>query len=204
MQSPYHNPPPLGQFLCSRIGGLKRAISDRRPNRAFLRSRKSAFSIPTFSIEQPDPHIPSRSRLFNGMCGSDCSIEKLFEAHCISHQPTKHTITPYNSSDAGLTATVLLLLLLTTSRCATSCSSPASSSYRHPMTAVRVIDDHFATPLLQQLAAAVLSLATLDEDQRHNRGDEADEGPPCAKLFARGKCATKACSTTASSSLQTP
>ena len=30
------------------------------------------------------------------------------------------------------------------------------------------------------LAAAVLSLATLDEAQRHNR-DEADEGYPCAK-----------------------
>ena len=150
MQSPYHNPPPLGQFLCSRIGGLKRAISDRRPNRAFLRSRKSAFSIPTFSIEQPDPHIPSRSRLFNGMCGSDCSIEKLFEAHCISHQPTKHTITPYNSSDAGLTATVLLLL--TTTRHGTSRSLPASSAYCHPMAAVRVIDDLLATPLLQQLS----------------------------------------------------
>ena len=40
--------------------------------------------------------------------------------------------------------------------------------------------DVFATPLLQQLAAAVLSLATL-EVQRHNRDDEADEGSPCAK-----------------------
>ena len=37
--------------------------------------------------------------------GSDCSIEKLFEGHRISHHPTKHTITPYDSSDAGLTAT---------------------------------------------------------------------------------------------------
>ena len=39
---------------------------------------------------------------FNGMRGSDCSIEKLFQAHRISHHPTKHTITPYtpcNSSD---------------------------------------------------------------------------------------------------------
>ena len=50
------------------------------------------------------------------------------------------------------------------------------------MAAVRVIDDLFATPLLQQLAAAaVLSLATLDEVQRHNRDDEADESSPCAK-----------------------
>ena len=42
--------------------------------------------------------------------------------------------------------------------------------------------DVFATPLLQQLAAAVPYLATLDEVQRHNRDDEADEGSPCAKL----------------------
>ena len=39
------------------------------------------------------------------MRGSDYSIEKLFDAHRISHYPTKHTITPYNSSDAALTAT---------------------------------------------------------------------------------------------------
>ena len=50
------------------------------------------------------------------------------------------------------------------------------------MAAVRVIDDLFSTPLLQQLAAAVPYLATLDEVQRHNRDDEADEGSPCAKL----------------------
>ena len=36
------------------------------------------------------------------MRGSDCPIEKVFEAHRISYHPTKHTITPY-SSDAGLT-----------------------------------------------------------------------------------------------------
>ena len=72
----------------------------------------------------------------------------------------------------------LLLLLLTTTRRGTSCS-PASSAYRHPMAAVRVIDDLFATPLLQQLDA-VLSLATLDEFHRHQRDDKADEGPPCA------------------------
>ena len=82
------------------------------------------------------------------MRGSDCAIEKLFEAHRISHHPTKHTIIPYNSSDAGLTGTVLVLLLLpTTTRRGTSCSPPTSSAYRHPMTAMRVIDDLFATQL---------------------------------------------------------
>ena len=115
------------------------------------------------------------------MPGSDCSIEKLFEAYRISHHPTQHTITPYNRSDAGLTATVLLLLLLlllTTTRRGTSCSPSASSAYRHPMAAVRVIDDLFAIPLL---AAAVLALETLDEVERQNRDDEAGEGSPCAK-----------------------
>ena len=33
-----------------------------------------------------------------------------------------------------------------------SCSPPASSAYRHPMAAVRVIDDLFATPLLLRCA----------------------------------------------------
>ena len=96
----------LGQLFCSRIGVSKRAISDRRPNRAFLRSRKSAFSIPIFSIEQSDPaHPVDKIDFFNGMHRSDCSIEKVFEAHRISHHPREHTITPYNSSDAGVTAT---------------------------------------------------------------------------------------------------
>ena len=73
------------------------------------------------------------------------------------------------------------------------------------MEAVRVIDDLFATLLLQQLAAAVLSLATLDDVQRHNRDNEADEGCPCTnERFARGKGATKTCLSTASSSSQTP
>ena len=53
-----------GQFLCSWIGGSKRAISDRRSNQAFLRSRKSAFSIPISSIEQSDPRIPLKKSSF--------------------------------------------------------------------------------------------------------------------------------------------
>ena len=68
----------LGQFLCSRIGGSKRAISDRRPDRVFLRSRKSAFSIPIVAIEQSDPHIPSRKSTFSTGCvDRNCSIEKI-------------------------------------------------------------------------------------------------------------------------------
>ena len=54
-----------------------------------------------------NPIRASRRKIdfFNGIHGSDCSIEKVFEAHRISHHPRKHTITPYNSSDAGLIAT---------------------------------------------------------------------------------------------------
>ena len=123
-------------------------------------------------------HPVEKVDFFYGMRGSDYSIEKLFEAHRISHQPTKQTITPYNSSDAGLTATILLLA---TTRRGTSCNPPASSAYRHPMAAVRVIDYLFAPPLLQQSCCCpVLTLATL-EVQRHNRDDEEDEGLPCAK-----------------------
>ena len=48
------------------------------------------------------------------------------------------------------------------------------------MAAVRFIDDLFSCNTAAA-AAAVLSLATLDEVQRHNRDDEADEGSPCAK-----------------------
>ena len=51
------------QFLCSRIGGSKTTVFDRRLNRAFLCSRNGAFSIPTFSIEKADPHIPSKMQL---------------------------------------------------------------------------------------------------------------------------------------------
>ena len=78
---------------------------------------------------------------------------------------------------------------LTASQRDTSFSPLASSAYRHPMAAVRPIDDLFANT-----AAAVLALATLDEVQRHNRDDKSDEDSPRTKCrFARGKGATKTC-----------
>ena len=111
-------------------------------------SKKCLFDPNFFDRAIRSAHRVEKVDFFNGMRGSDCSIKKVFEALRISHHPTKHTITPYNSSDAGLTATVLLLLLLTTTRRGTSSSPPASSAYRYPMAAVRVIYDLFATPLL--------------------------------------------------------
>ena len=45
------------------------------------------------------------ARLFQrGMRGSDCSIKKLFEAHRIAYQPTKHTITPYTPYNSSVLA----------------------------------------------------------------------------------------------------
>ena len=103
-------------------------------------SKKCLFDPNFFDRAIRSAHPVEKVDFFNGMRGSDYSIEKLFEAHCISHHSTKHTSTPYNSSDVGLTATVLLLLLLllllTTIRRGTCCSPPASSTYRHPMAAV--------------------------------------------------------------------
>ena len=147
----------LGQFLRCRIGGSKRAFYFRSKTKSCIltQSKKCLFDPNFFDRAIRSAHPIEKVDFFNGMRGSDGSIEKHFEAHRISHHPTKHTNTPYNSSDAGLTAIVLLLLLLlllpTTTPRATSCSPPASSAYRHPMAAVRVIDDLFATPLLQQL-----------------------------------------------------
>ena len=63
-----------------------------------------------FSIEQSDPHIPLRKSTFSTGCAHRIARSKNFLKPTASHNPTKHTITPYNSSDAGLTATVLLLL----------------------------------------------------------------------------------------------
>ena len=139
-------------------------------------------------------------------CCCCCCCCTLFGDSRRSPTPQQKTITPYISSDAGLTATMLLLLLLlTTTRRGTSCSPPARSAYRHPMAAVRVIDDLFATPL-QLLLLLLCSLWRLSTVQRHNRDDEANEGSPCAK---RTLCSPKShhegvCLSTASSSLQTP
>ena len=155
-----------------------------------------------FSIEQSDPHIPLRKSTFSTGCAHRIARSKNFLKPTASHNPTKHTITPYNSSDAGLTATVLLLLLLlTTTRRGTSCSPPTSSAYGHPMAAVRVIYDLFTTPLL--LLCSLWRLSTKSNattaTMKRMRAPRAPN-----ERFACGKGATKTCLSTASSSLQTP
>ena len=182
------------QFLCSPIGRSKRAISDRRSNGAFLRSRKSAFSIQLF--RSSNPIRTSRRKTVQRGARFRLLDRKVFEAHRISHYPTKHTITPYNSSDAGLTATMLLLLLLllllTATQRGTSCSPPASNAYRHPMAAVRVIDDLYATPLLLLLLCSLWRLSTKPNATTATmKLMRASRAPN--ERFAGGKGATKTC-----------
>ena len=66
-------------------------------------SKKCLFDPNFLDRAIPSAYPVEKVDFFNGMHGSDCSIEKLLEAHRIPHLPKKHTITPYNSSDAGLT-----------------------------------------------------------------------------------------------------
>ena len=73
--------------------------------RPILTQSKKYLLGPNFFDRAVQPgHPVEKVDFFNGMHGSDCSIEKVFEAHRTSHHRRKHTITPYNSSDAGLTA----------------------------------------------------------------------------------------------------
>ena len=85
---------------------------------------------------------------------------------------------------------MLPLLLLTASQRDTSCSPPASSAYRHPMAAVRVIDDLFATPLL--LLCSFWRLSTSPNAKTMTmKGMRAPRAPN--EHFARGTGATKTC-----------
>ena len=100
---------------------------------------KVLFRSQLFLSSSPIRTYRRKSRLFQRDARIGLLYRKSFEAHPISHHPTKDTITPYNSSDAGLTATILLLVLvLTGTRRGTPCSPPASGACRHPMAAVCV------------------------------------------------------------------
>ena len=136
------------------------------------------------------------------MCGSDCSIEKVFEAHRISHHPTRYTITPYNSSDDGLTATMLLLLndspwrILFARQQLVPSSDGSSACYRW----------HFFcnTAAAAAAAAAVLSFATLDEVQRQTATMKRMRAPRAPNECSRKRRDEDVCLNTAGSSTQTP
>ena len=133
----------------------------------------------------------------------------------ISHHPTKHTITPYtpcNSSDR-----CWLDCYYTAAAAAAAAAAAHNDSAWHILFSARQqrvpssdgISAFCRGPFCNTAAAAaaLLSLATLDEVQRHNRDDEADEGSTCAK---RTLCSRKRRDegvlehSTASNSFQTP
>ena len=68
------------------------------------------------------------------------------------------------------------MLLLTASQRAHPVLRPPASR-----TVIRWQQCVLSMTFSQRRSAAVLALATLDQGQRHNRDDEADEGSPRAK-----------------------
>ena len=172
--------------------------------------KKSAFSIPTFSIEQSDPHTLSKSRLFQRDARIGLLDRKSFRSppHLPPHLSPLHkdTITPCNSSDAGMTATF-------------AAAAAAAAAAAHSESAWHIVFSRqqrvpssdgssacYRRPFCNTTAAAVLALATLGEVQGYNRDDEADEGSPRAKraLCSRKRRDKGVCLSTASSLVQTP
>ena len=94
--------------------------------------KKCLFDPNFFRSSNPIRTCRRESRLFQRDARNGLLYRVFLKPTPSLTTPRKHTITPYNSSDAGLTATVLvlllLLLLLTTTRRGTSCSPSASSS----------------------------------------------------------------------------
>ena len=124
---------------CTTVGSLAGTVvepilipilmqSDRRIEKGDFRSKiksciltQSKKFLFDFSIEQSDLRIPLKKTTFSTRCTERIArSKKLFEAHRISHHPTKHTITPYNSSDAGLSA-------------AAAAAAHSESSVAHPV-----------------------------------------------------------------------
>ena len=60
---------------------------------------KAPFRSQLFRSSNPIRASRRKVDFFNGTRGSDCSIEKVFQAHRIFHHLRKHTITPCNSSE---------------------------------------------------------------------------------------------------------
>ena len=109
---------------------------------------------------------------------------------------------PYNSSDAGLTATA-----------AAAAAAHSDSAWHILFSALqqRVLSSEdgssacYRLPYCSTAAAAVLALATVNESQRHNADDEGDEGSPRPKrtLCSRKRRDKEVFLGTASSWMQT-
>ena len=170
------NPTAEELALCSRIGGWKRAISDRSPNREFYAVKKVPFRSQLFRSSNPIRASRRKVDFFKGMRGSDYSIEKLFEVDRISNHSRKHTITPCNSSDAWFTAAAAAH-----SESAWHILFFGRQHVLWPPAARAVIRWQpcvLSMTFLQHHCSCCARFATLDEIQRHNRDDEADGGSP--------------------------
>ena len=128
--------------------GSKKPFSVRRQSRAFL-------------------YIPLKNGIFDElldeMRGSDFSIEKVFEAHLISHRFAKHTVTLHNSNLHTFDASSTALL-----RCCCCCYYSAQrSSWRvhEPPWTGEEDTKHFST---------LLSNAPR-ESTNHNQIDPTDD-----------------------------
>ena len=113
----------------------------------------SDTSIPTFSIEQSDPRIPSEQSTFSTGCADRIARSIFFFLKVIASLTTPqthyHTVQQLRCwLDCYYDVLLLLLLLITAGQRGASCSPPASSTNRRSMAAVRVIDRLFSTPLL--------------------------------------------------------
>ena len=113
-----------------------------------------------------DPRIPSQN--VTGCADRTARSEKFLK-------PTADLTTP-QTTRSHHTDGSLQQLRCWLDCCCYSFSPPANSAYRHPMAAVRAIDDFFANA-----AAAVLALAPLDYVQRRNRDDGSYEDAPRAR-----------------------
>ena len=137
-----------GHFLQSRICQSKTAFFDRGPNRAFLHSRKRAFSTQLFSTEFSDWGIQSKNSVEKL---SRKSFTRVFLTHRIDHPTTKntphaHTPTqphkvPHSTvSYKALTLAWISLLLLLAASQRGAFLAPLASSVYHTTAVARGID----------------------------------------------------------------
>ena len=165
---------------------------------------KVPFRSQLFRSSNPIRASRRKGRLFQRDARIGLLDRKSFEAHRISHHPRKPTITPYNSSDAGLTA------LRTASAASASAAAAAAAAHsgsawrpvlRPPAARTvirwqqqqRVIDDLFATPL--RLLCSLWGLSTSSKSSNATAATMKRMRAPRApsEHFARGKVATKTC-----------
>ena len=123
----------LGHFLYSRICQSKTAFFDISPNRAFLHSRKRAFSN-QLSTEISDWGIQSNNLTFStGSSSRKTQWEKFYAcffnpSHRSSHHKTHtHTHTRYHKAVSYNSANAALAITAAASRRKSACRTPSSA-----------------------------------------------------------------------------